>query len=777
MGGSKKQTVGYAYFMGLHMVISKGPVDALLKILAGDRVAWDGTRYRASTQVQNGHFNPPWNLIDRLLGGWGPTGQTAPVTASERIILYAPDLFGGKKKEGGICGALDVMFGEDTQGSNDYLTNAIGAAQPAYRGVLSAVFRGGMVGAINPYLKAWAWRVRRNLKGWEGGTAWYPETCEINVGNGVLCMNPAHIIYQVLTDSQDGMGYPRAVLDDASFRAAADLFKYEGLGLFINWNSSEKLEEFIRHILDHCNALLSQDPATGLFKIVPMRDDYLDSELLELNPSNAVLETWERATLEETVNEITVKWDDTYTGKEASLTVQALASIQAMGGVVNQTKTYAGVPTQGIASQLAQRDLNISSALLARCRIKASRVAANLIPGNVVKLTGFTKLGIGTAYIRVLRVNYGGPDGQTVTIEGAEDVFGLPVNSYIGVQPPGWTEPDGRPVPAPNMDAFEIPYRDLVQILGSGAVASLSPATGYLGVATQRPTSLSTAVNLYTRQGSADYQGAGTGDFTPTGTLQSPIGKTDTSITLNVAQQMSEVYPGMVAFIGPHPTAEAVRIDAADGALLTIARGALDTVPKAWAAGTRVWVYDEAAAVDPQEYAAGESVDAKAATVATQGELDISLAPVDSVTFNSRAARPYPPARFRINNAAWPVDAWGTAGLLTASWVHRSRTAQADVAVSSEEGTIGPEAGTTYTARWYLDNTLVRTQTGITGTSDSYTPPEGSGGKTVTVTVESVRDGLTSWQAQTHTFIYRAYLVTEAGDRITTEEGDYIILE
>ena len=97
--------------------------------------------------------------------------------------------------------------------------------------------------------------------------------------------------------------------------------------------------------------------------------------------------------------------------------------------------------------------------------------------------------------------------------------------------------------------------------------------------------------------------------------------------------------------------------------------------------------------------------------------------------------------------------------------------------VDSEQASIGPEPGTTYTARWYLQDTLVRTQAGITAATDSYLPPVGSGGKTLRVEIEAVRDGFTSWQRLQHTFLYRAQLVTEAGDRIVTEAGDPIILE
>ena len=746
MGSSKKMTIGYAYFMGLHMGISKGPVNALLAIRAGGRDVFTGQRYTAPASVDSGHFGHPYDgFISRL--GWAPTGVSGPVTGNERLYLFAPDVFGGKEREGGIAGALDLLFGGPTQTANDYLESAIGVAQPGYRGTFSAVFRGGMVGAMNPYLKAWEWRVRRTTAGWQG-TTWYPERCEVNVGSGVLCMNPAHIIYQVLTDTEDGMGYPTATLNDESFRDAADLVHAEGLGLFLKWMRSDKIETFLQAVLDHANAVLVQNPTTALFELVPMRNDYVDSELLTLTPDDATLEMFERATLAETVNEITVKWDDTFTRNEGSVTVQELANIQAMGGVVNQTKTYAGCPTEAIAKRLAQRDLDIGSALLARVRLRANRKAYGVMPGRCIALEGFTKLGLGRVIIRPLRVNYGGSGERGISIEGAEDVFGLPTNTYVGSQPDGWTPPNTTPLPSPNVEAFEAPYRDVAQVQGSGAAAALSPAAGFLGFAAQHPGGLATNYTLVTRPGTTGTFGeVGNGDFTPTATLASGIGKTDTVLALTALSRWGQVQVGTVAFIGPHPDAEAVRVDALGSGTVTVARGVLDTVPKAWASGTRVWAYDDFAAADPNEYAAGELIQAKALTITSTGSLAEGLAVTDAVTFNSRVARPYPPARLRINGAAWPATSFARLAL---TWNHRDRLVQADTVVGTDDASVGPEAGTTYRVRIYQEpSTLLHDQAGIATNSYTWDAVLASTAN-VRVEVASVRNGLESWQRNTH---------------------------
>ena len=43
MGGSKAQTVGYRYSLGLHLALCHGPIDAIREILVDRRAAWSVT--------------------------------------------------------------------------------------------------------------------------------------------------------------------------------------------------------------------------------------------------------------------------------------------------------------------------------------------------------------------------------------------------------------------------------------------------------------------------------------------------------------------------------------------------------------------------------------------------------------------------------------------------------------------------------------------------------------------------------------------------------------
>lgn len=711
MGSSKKQTIGYKYFMGQHMAMCYGPVDALIEIRGGDRTAWTGS-----------------------------------VTTSSAIAINARNLWGGDEKEGGIEGTLDVMMGEATQAANGYLTAQQGALQPAYRGILSTVFRQGLVGSMTPYLKPWAYRVRRIKKGWLNDAAWYPTKAELDLGNGLMAMNPAHIVYECLTNPEWGMGYPAGALDDAVFRAAADVFHAEGMGLCMKWNRSEKIREFIQVVLDHAGAACGQDRRTGLFVLRAIRDTYDPATLLRFTPDNCTLEGFDRAALSETINEISITFVDASLGTDSTITVQQLANIQAQGGVVSQSRSYPGLPTAALAHRIAMRDLRAASTLLARVKLRTNRVAYNLLAGDVVVLD-WPKLGILGMPVRIGAIDDGQPENGEVRIEAVEDVFGLPLTSYAQQQPIGWVPPDTSPQATPAARALEVSFRDLSRILPPTELAALPATTGFVASVAARPNGVALNYKLHTRVSPAAYALSGEGDWTPTATLAAAVAITSTTATLALAgsKDLSQVRVGAAALLGD----EIVRVDGIDTAtgVVTLGRGSVDTVPRAWPIGTRFWAYEDLFGSDPEDYADGEIVDAKIQTVAGGGVLDIAVAPVVSVTLDQRQARPYPPGDVKLNGSRFPVDVQGGVAV---TWAHRDRLLQADQLVDQLAASVGPEAGTTYTVRVVRpDLTVARTVTGVSGTTWTYTESDALTDAQLqdfALELYSVRAALDSWQ-------------------------------
>jgi hypothetical protein len=195
---------------------------------------------------------------------------------------------------------------------------------------------------------------------------------------------------------------------------------------------------------------------------------------------------------------------------------------------------------------------------------------------------------------------------------------------------------------------------------------------------------------------------------------------------------------------------EMVAIDAISATSITVKRGLLDTVPVSHAAGARIYFWDEFAGGDEQQYVDTDVVDIKLQTVSSSGVLPLDSAPIDTVTMERRAIRPYPPGNVTINGEYFPDQVEN--GAVTVAWAHRDRLAQTTTTYADwTDGNIGPESGTTYTLRGYIDDVLDHTEALISGVTTDWVP---SGGGVARIELEAVRDGLTSWQFVSHEFEY-----------------------
>lgn len=600
---------------------------------------------------------------------------------------------------------------------------------------------------------------------------------EIYSQGSIFSMNPAHIIYQCLTDPQWGMGYPTQTIDATSFTAAADTLFDEGLGLCMIWNQQEELGTFIRTVLDHCGGILYTDPSTGKFALKLLRADYTVDSLPVFDESNIVaLDSFQRVGYGDTVNEITVVYRDVLTNKDVPITVQNLANIQAQGAVVNQTRQYPGLPISSLAARTAQRDLIASSTPLAKARMTVNREAWQLFPGQVFKLT-WAKLGLSTVIMRVLGVDYGTLREGTISVDIAEDVFGLPASSYAEQEPSGWVSPDTSPQPVVDQAITEAPYRSLVSILSDTELAAVDADAAYFSALAAKPASLSTGFDIYSRVGSADYETISRGSFVARAELAAGINQAATAITLQDASDLEIVEVGTLAIIGTGQLAEWVIVEAIDTDALTatISRGILDTTPQSHDAGTPIWFDDATSAYDATERATGEAVDFKLLTISTGGTLALADATATSATAAQRQARPYPPGNVRVNGEAYPSAPISTD--LTITWSHRDRLQQTAYFVEQDEASIGPEAGTEYNGYLFDDDTdeLLVYMPGMIGTS--WVPGYTLGGN-LRLELESVRDGLASWQRQIRRFSDLSnVLLTEAGEDLLTESGEEILID
>lgn len=531
-------------------------------------------------------------------------------------------------------------------------------------------------------------------------------------------MNPAHIVRECLTDLDWGMGYQDADIDDTAFMAAADTLHAEEMGISLLWDRQIPIEDFVREILRHIDAVLYVDRTTGKFVLKLIRDDYDPESLLVLDPANVEhIDAFKAPALGELVNSVTVKYWDAVTGEDASLSVQDIALVQIQGSAISATSDYPGFTHGALAARVAARDLRALSTPLVSCTLYANRAAAGLNVGDVFRLD-WPDYGVASLIMRVTQIALGDGRNNQVRVTCVQDVFGLPLAIHAAPSASEWSAPDLVPSPSLHHLAVEAPYYELVQRLGQSTVdGNLAERQdlGYLLVAGDRQ-----GVDLNARilvDAGAGYVDAGAMDFSPYAALAADVGHTDESWSFTGGVDLDQVEEDTHAQIGT----EIVRVVSVGTTLMHVRRGVLDTIPVPHAAGEMILFWDAFAATDEIEYAAGETVSAKILPSTGAATLDLADADADELTFTQRAWRPYPPGQFQVNGAYWPETIGGT-DALALTWAHRDRSQQTDGNLTDYlAASIGPEAGTAYTVRVYGEqDSLVHTETALAGTAWSY---------------------------------------------------------
>lgn len=718
MPGGKKITIGYKYFWGIHAVL-----------------ATQATNFRKLVFGEDG----------------GLEAWSGDVTTNSTIYVNKPNLFGGKKKEGGVQGNIDVMFGGPTQAQNTYLVGALGTStQPAWRNVVSLVFNQTYLAAINPYLKPWKVWVSRLWQGWN------PSKAIINTYD----LNPAHIAYETLTNTDWGMGKSPGDVNDASFEAAAQTLYDEGLGLSMIWADGTRAEDFLTEVMEHIDGALTMRVSTGKYELSLVRDDYSLEGLPILNKDNVIeLSEFQRPGLGEIVNEVVVIYEERDTGIQNSVTVQNLAMIEAQDGeVVSVTKEYLGVHDEALAMRLAMRDLRTYSTPLSTLAVQVNRYAWNMGISDPFKFT-WEPLGITDMVFRVTGATAESLESDVITLTAVQDVFKLDTTVYTAPQGSSWVNPAGPPAPPTKYGVIEAPYFSLANNFTAAELGQLTDASGFGMFYAVKPQGLDLGYNIFD---STSGGGTYTNDLESSG-LFSPYLQVDgdhldpLDTTIDYAASVD-----VLAVNGPVWAKwedEIIEITSVDTGTktLTVKRGVLDTLPKPHNDLSEIFVMGELFGLDNQERFDSETTYYKLQTFNAQGITDISAFTPFSITYDARWLKPYPPGNVKINTEYFPVSITGD---ITVTWAHRDRVAQTVDLESWTTGNIGPEAGTEYDLKIYnalTGGALIKHELALTGTTYTYTEAQelsdwGSNATALRVELFSKRDGFDSMQTFIHAF-------------------------
>lgn len=259
-------TQGYRYYMSLLMGLCRGPLNELVQIKVGDKIAWTGNKCGGP------------EYIDK------------------------PALFGGDDKEGGIQGPFDVFMGAPTQilpgdqiVKGEVLPDvkaSIGGLVSQMRGVAMLWFD-GMVSAMNPYLKEWKVRVRRSTAGWYNDNPWYPEKATIFLGGAeASASSNAPVSFPIINGNK--INFNRNI-------APGDVFTINGVTLTIvddddpadfEVKPNSTRERSVRNIANYVNARSTDFKATATYTATSVSFTMLQqtASIYAMNASHIVYE-------------------------------------------------------------------------------------------------------------------------------------------------------------------------------------------------------------------------------------------------------------------------------------------------------------------------------------------------------------------------------------------------------------------------------------------------------------------------------------------------------
>ncbi|UYZ84275.1 LamG domain-containing protein [Entomomonas sp. E2T0] len=685
MGGkSKKQVIGYWYGATMHMGVGLAS-DEIYLIKVGGKTAWSGS-----------------------------------IKTNSTVSINNPNLFGGEKAEGGIVGTLSALFGGADQPRHSLLAATFGAAIPAFRGFVSLVFDGWLC-AMNPYPKTWEIGHRRIFAKWPNENPWYPEKALISLANGQIhAMNPAHMLYESYISDSWGAGEARATMDDTAFKAAADTLYNEGFGLCIEWKITDELAKFRDTICDHIGARLDTHPLTGLTTITLIRDNYNLDELPVFTEDTGLLELkFDSSNNTEVPSQVIVKYTDAITFAECSVMANNPAIAQAQGGRSVETVDYLATPTGELATRLAYRDLKAKNSSLKRCTIKLDRRASGIVNGQPFRIKTLKRVNNIDIVVRAEKITEKFITDGAITMSCLQDVWGLPKIAFNPTpENPGQEQPL-PPAPITKRLLIEAPYRELAGVIDPANLQLVDNTAAFYFVVADSPNNSCRSYNLLSRvKGATSFnQVDDLGAWCPTATLATDIDYLTKTISIDDYSLLEDVEIGTAAIIN----SEIVRIDGIDlvNKQLLIARGCADTVPIKHNKAAVIWFYDGYETIDPAEYNTGLIVEAKLLSNTGTEQLEESAAPLETITLQSRQAKPYPPANVKINGISYPSSV--TTNPINISWVERNRLLQADQLIDTTVGDIAAEDGTTYNLRAYFNNELMISETGITANNYNLT--------------------------------------------------------
>jgi hypothetical protein len=521
--------------------------------------------------------------------------------------------------------------------------------------------------------------------------------------------NPAHVIYEILTNTRWGMAKPAADIDHHSFFSAATILHDEGLGMTMLIDQQENWDDILEDVQKFADGILFEDVVTGkiqfrlLRPVRPADARYQDTwysstswPVFDVSNVQGDVEL-SRSGWDEVVNDIRVQYTSrSYDYSTKIVQLKNDANFSRQDERVQLQATYAAASCELVAQRLAEREMRTFGYTRARIKMRVNRDGWKLNRGDRFVLN-WEPLGISNMVFRVGEIEDGTLEDPTIEVQAFEDIYKLSDTEYTSPTD-GWTDPSGADPVAPSAVAMlEMPYN----LSGDG------PRRSFIKLAAQGDP-YTTGCKLWWSDGKGSMQLLpGNLPYTPTGILQSALSLEEytSSITIQGVSLASQIASmggsgagSNLALVGEEIIAWDSHAVNADGTvtLAGVLRGVLDTIPATHGIGARVWVLNDRALREGKAQGADYPETCTMLAYNSRGEVPMATSPTVSATSTSRQFRPLPPGRFRVGADAGlsgSVTDRVVVGALALAWANRNRLTQAPGVLAQDAVPITPESG------------------------------------------------------------------------------------
>lgn len=721
-------TKGFRYNVGVQLAICRGPIDAIKKVWIGD------------VEVASGTF-------------------------TTSIDIDEPTLFGGDDLGlGGVRATVDIFLGSTSQSVSTYLARFQDAGAgtnrtPRYTGtthlvlhelgVTGATARGAYLGNSTS-IKPWSFEVERFPGTFSGQSAGQ------HIIGGADC-NPTNVVYEILTNSEWGFGFPAADIDiggGSSFLSASDTLIAEGNGFSLVLDQPTRAADLLQEVQRQIDGVVFLDHRTGKWKIKLAREDYVIGSVPQLNDGNVQeIKEFSRGSWEDTTNHITVQFnkrDDLYKTSFALAQDPGNALIQGGGTVttvnaIAGATSFPGVKDSALASNIASRELRGQSYPLARATLTVSREFWGVTLGDVVAWTS-TKLGFTQLPMRVTRVNYGRLQDNKIELSLVQDVFKFAASSFGTPPGSGWTPPGTSLVAFPSTQqlAVECPRAILVrdpEYVGDDTVSKVLCAArrqgGEAAFDIGERNSSGTPSGSFAAAGSvAGFMLIGqlngslaAGTAVPTATItvsSTPDSQARLEAAFDDATSLTDMGQQLAQLVLVDDEFMLVRSAANNGLnvdLQDVYRGVLDSVQADHSAGANVYLLFVGAGLTDTNFPNTNNVDIELRMRSAAATYAGSTTIIGS-TMDKRPLRPYLPSELSWNGSRYGTPSLEGAGSglngfrIDLTWLRRRFNTGDELAELLSDQPV--DASTEYEAELRADplgaDTLVETKAWATGT-------------------------------------------------------------